>query len=229
MNVTKLRSVSPPPHRSWRWSHGLLFLFVVQGAGVLLGRLSSGLPVVKDEDSRAEAADYLTFYRRQRQFVLAPPAQAFGPIWIVNNLAAIWGLLRVLNLPPQNDGRGAFLKLQAASWLDLMVFNAAAVAPRSNINALVLTSGYLALTVASLVVARFRLRDTKVALSLTPLSIWLLLATGVGIPQVLWNRDLLYRVGPFTAPHPRWLKGSPAALFTRAGGRGTPTRGGQDS
>jgi tryptophan-rich sensory protein len=46
-------------------------------------------------------------------------------------------------------------------------------------------------------VAIFGLKDTKVALSLGTLFVWLLIALTAAFFQAAWNRDDFYQVGPF--------------------------------
>ena len=94
----------------------------------------------------------------------------------------------------------------AANPLAEMLFNAAYFSLRSPLNALVLTCVMFLLTIASGVVALFRLKDTRVALSLATLFIWLIVALTAATFQALWNRDDLYGVGPFVRPSARLVK-----------------------
>ena len=118
----------------------------------------------------------------------------------------IWGTLRVLNKPAGTPGRNAYLALQAATWLDFVLFNAAYFSLRSPINALILTFVFFCLTIASGFVAIFRLKDTRVALSLGTLFIWLIVALSAAAAQALWNHDDLYDVGPFAEPVPALVR-----------------------
>jgi hypothetical protein len=59
------------------------------------------------------------------------------------------------------------------------------------------------LTIVSGVVAIFQLKDSKVALSLTTLFLWLILSLTAVTFQALWNSDELYQVGPFVEPKAR--------------------------
>lgn len=99
-----------------------------------------------------------------------------------------------------------YLKLQVLSWLDYILFNAAYFGLKSPINAFVLTLSMFLLTVLSGWVAVFRLRDSKVALSLATLFVWLLIALTAASFQALWNRDEFYQVGPFVRPLASLLK-----------------------
>ena len=49
-------------------------------------------------------------------------------------------------------------------------------------------------------VALFQLKDSKVALSLATLFLWLLVALTAATFQALWNKDDFYQVGPFVEP-----------------------------
>jgi tryptophan-rich sensory protein len=188
----------------WRWYHGALFYGLIQGLGYgidqLVSRASGRVPL----DAWAEDDPDKKYFRSLRQAVFAPPAWAFAPAWTINNISVIWGTLRVLNMPREAEGRNAYLALQAATWVDFVLFRAAYFGLRSPINALALTSLYLVLTVASGAVALFKLKDSKVALSLATLFVWLLIATPTAAGQALWNRDALYDVGPFAKPPRGW-------------------------
>lgn len=56
------------------------------------------------------------------------------------------------------------------------------------------------MTIASGFVAIFRLKDTKVALSLATVFVWLLIALTAAVFQAAWNRDEFYNIGPFVEP-----------------------------
>ncbi|MGH2482474.1 MAG: tryptophan-rich sensory protein, partial [Ktedonobacteraceae bacterium] len=135
-----------------------------------------------------------------------PPSWAFGPVWTINNVCAIWGLLRVLNKPSNTEGRESYLALQAGSWFTYVIFSAGYFALRSPINAFIITLSMFVLTVLSGFVALFRLRDSRVALSLATLFIWLLIALCSAFFQAVWNEDDCYHVGPFARPIPGWTK-----------------------
>jgi tryptophan-rich sensory protein len=76
------------------------------------------------------------YYRAQKQACFAPPARAFFPAWTINNLFAIWGLLRALHKERNTPGRSEYLALQAMSWIDFVSFGAAYFGLRSPLNAL---------------------------------------------------------------------------------------------
>ncbi|MBX5450863.1 TspO/MBR family protein [Thermogemmatispora sp.] len=195
--------------RRWRWYHGLLFYLLVQGLTFALSGLVNRWQG-RSIRSPGQLLGDVSYFEGLRQSIFAPPAWVFGPVWTLNNLSAIWGLLRVLNKPSTSKGRKAYLALQAASWLDYIIFSAAYFGLRSPLNALALTLLMLGLTIASGLVALLRLRDTLVALSLATLLLWLLLASTAALFQALWNRDALYEVGPFVEPAPGLLKRRPA-------------------
>ncbi len=190
----------------WRWYHGLAFYLVVQGLTFGLGGLVSLARGNKGRSTRETFFGDVAYFKRLKQAKIAPPSWAFGPAWTLNNFSVIWGTLRVLNKPEGTPGRNTYLALQAATWLDFVFFNAAYFSLRSPINAFILTLLFFCLTVASGLVAIFRLKDTRVALSLATLFAWLIVALSAAAAQALWNRDDLYNVGPFVDPNPALVK-----------------------
>ena len=201
-NEAKLPGADGQP---WRWYHGAIFYVVVQGLTFGLTALVSTLAGTRASNARNIIGD-VDYFRRLRQSVFSPPSWAFGPAWTLNNLSVIWGPLRVLNKPQDTPGRSAYLGLQAATWLDFVLFNAGYFSLRSPINAFGMTVLFFLLTIASGFVAIFRLKDSRVALSLATLFIWLIIASTAATFQMLWNRDELYKVGPFVEPNEGLLK-----------------------
>src|SRR5437588_286786 len=61
-------------------------------------------------------------------------------------------------------------------------------------------------SIARGVVAIFRLKDSKVALSLATRFVWLIVALTAGTFQALWNKDDFYQVGPFVKPRAGLVK-----------------------
>jgi tryptophan-rich sensory protein len=187
--------------RRWRWYHGIIFYAVAQA-------LTSGLAVIvsvatgQKVKSIRDAFGDVSYFTSLRQSVIAPPSWVFGPAWTINNISVIWGTLRVLNKPQGTPGRSTFLVLQGASWLNFVTFSAAYFSLRSPINAFLLTLSMFILTILSGIVAIFQLKDTKVALSLATLTVWLLIALTAASFQAAWNKDDLYQVGPFAEPVP---------------------------
>jgi len=191
--------------RRWRWYHGVLFYLLVQGITFGLAGMVSAVQGVQVKKVRDLFGD-TTYFRSLKQVVITPPSWAFAPAWTINNISVIWGTLRVLNQPPQTKGRTEYLSLQALSWLNYVVFNAAYFSLRSPINALILTLSMFILTVISGLVALFQLRDSRVALSLATLFLWLLIALTAASFQAAWNRDEFYQAGPFFRPIPSLVK-----------------------
>jgi tryptophan-rich sensory protein len=190
---------SPEPTRQipWRWYHGLAFYVIAQALTFGLSGLVSVARGNKGQSRREMFVGDVPYFRSLKQSIVTPPSWAFAPAWTINNFSVIWGTLRVLNMPEEQQGRNVYLALQAASWLDFVFFNAAYFSLRSPINALILTFTMFCLTIASGCVAIFKLKDTKVALSLGTLFVWLLIALTAAFSQAAWNRDDLYKVGPF--------------------------------
>lgn len=192
--------------RRWRWYHGVAFYAVVQLLTFGLSGLTSAVRGNTGKNAREAIFGDVSYFRALKQAVVAPPSWVFGPAWTLNNVAAIWGLLRVLNKPEGTPGREEYLALQGVTWLDFVLFNAAYFSLRSPINAFVLTVIFFGLTVASGVVALLRLKDTAVALSLATTFVWLLIAATAATFQALWNHDDFYDAGPFAAPSEALLK-----------------------
>jgi tryptophan-rich sensory protein len=196
--------------RRWRWYHGLAFYVMAQIVTFGL----QGLVTFARANGRKTLGESLKFdrefYTGQKQPKFAPPPWLFGPAWTINNLSVIYGNLRVLNMLETAPGRDAYLKLQALSWLDYLVFTSACFGLRSNINGAVVTISMFGLTIASLFVSFFKLKDTRVALSLATLLIWLCLASALSATIVLWNGDELYGVGPLAEPNRALVKDGPS-------------------
>jgi tryptophan-rich sensory protein len=148
----------------------------------------------------------VSYFEHLKQAKITPPSWAFGPAWLVNNISILWGIWRVLNMPQQTPGRTAYLALQGVSWVDFVLFNAAYFSLRSPLNALMVTFVMFLLTIVSGLVALLRLKDTKVALSLATLFLWLIVALTAAAFQALWNKDDFYQVGPFMEPRASLVK-----------------------
>lgn len=190
----------------WRWYHGAIFYVMAQVMTFGLSGLVSAIRGSTGKNLREDLFGNPSYFNNLNQAVITPPSWVFAPAWTINNISVIWGTLRVLNKPQDTPGRDTFLTLQAASWLNYVVFNAAYFSLRSPINAFILTFSMFVLTIASGIVAIFRLKDTRVALSLATLFLWLVIALTAASFQVAWNRDDLYDAGPFADPNPGLLK-----------------------
>ena len=184
----------------WRWYHAVTFYSVVQVLTFGLSGLVSLARGNRGQSLREATFGDVSYFEHLKQVKITPPSWAFGPAWLINNIAVIWGTWQVLNKPKQMPGRTTYLALQGASWIDFVMFNAAYFSLRSPLNALALTFVMFLLTIASGIVALFRLKDTKVALSLATLFIWLIVALTAAAFQALWNKDDFYQVGPFVKP-----------------------------
>lgn len=198
--------------RRWRWYHAAAFYAGVQalsyGLGVLAKRgRGASSPRLGESIVGNPAND--AFYNRLTQPVFAPPDWVFAPVWTLNNLLCLWGLLRVLNMPTGRAGRSAFLWLQGTVWLAFAAFNGLYFGLRSPISGAISTNIGFAATVASMYVALFRLRDGRAALSQSTILPWLVLATATANTVAAWNRDELYDAGPFLHPAAGWAKAAP--------------------
>jgi len=192
----------------WHWYSAVAFYVVVQVLTFGLSGLVSLAQGKRGQSLREAAFGDVSYFERLRQAKITPPSWAFGPAWFVNNVSVIWGTWQVLNKPRATPGRTTYLALQGVSWVDYVLFNAAYFSLRSPLNALVLTLVMFLLTIVSGLVAIFQLKDTKVALSLATLFLWLIVALTAATFQVMWNRDDLYDVGPFVEPNPGFVKKS---------------------
>lgn len=184
----------------WRWYHAVAFYIAVQIMSFGLSGLVSLARGNRGQSLREATFGDVSYFQRLKQVKITPPSWAFGPAWLVNNIAVIWGSWQVLNKPQQTPGRKTYLALQGVSWVDFVLFNAAYFSLRSPLNALALTFVMFLLTIASGIVAIFQLKDTRVALSLATLFLWLMVALTAATFQALWNYDDLYQVGPFVKP-----------------------------
>lgn len=195
--------------RRWRWYHGAAFYAGVQalsyGLGVLAKRIVGASRPKLGESIVGNAAND-AFYNQLTQPIFAPREWVFAPVWTLNNLLCLWGLLRVANMPPGRPGRGAFLWLQGSVWLSFAAFNGVYFGLRSPINGAISTNIGFAATVASMYVALFRLRDGRAALSQSTILPWLVLATATANLVAAWNRDECYAAGPFLTPAAGWTK-----------------------
>ncbi len=190
----------------WRWYHGVAFYMIVQALTFGLSGLTSMVSGNRGKDLWEDFFGNVDYFRELKQSVFSPPSWVFGPAWTINNISVIIGTWRVLNMPGNTTGRKAFLTVQGASWLNYVLFNAAYFSLRSPINAFILTLSMFVLTIVSGFIAIFRLRDSRVALSLATLFIWLLIALTAGGFQAAWNYDDLYHAGPFFKVNKKLLK-----------------------
>ncbi len=193
--------------RRWRWYHGFLFYIFAQVLSFGLAGIVTVATGQKMKSVRDTFGD-VDYFRQLKQSKIAPPSWVFGPAWTINNISTIWGALQVLNKPEDTPGKNTFLALQSVSWVNYVVFSAAYFSLRSPINAFFLTLSMFVLTMLSGIVAIFQLKDTKVALSLATLTLWLLIALTAATFQAAWNYDDLYHSGPFAEPVPALEKGN---------------------
>lgn len=202
-----LEEYAPPSAKAprWRWYHGLAFYAIAQG---LTFGLSGLVSLARGKGLREALFSDVAYFRDLKQVLITPPSGAFGPAWTINNISVLYGNLRALNMPDHTPGRNTYLALQVASWLNYVLFSAAYFSLRSPLNAFIITLTMFVLTVASGFVAIFRLKDTKIALSLATLFVWLIIALTVASFQVLWNHDEFYDLGPFVEVNPALEKKS---------------------
>lgn len=146
------------------------------------------------------------YYNQFQQPIFAPPDWAFAPVWTVNNSLASWGVVRVLNMPDGTPGRDRFLALQAAFFLQFVNFNAAYFGLSSPISGALLTVGGMFTVAEAMRIAVVEFKDWRVALSLSTLLPWLILASFTSVAVALWNRDdFLHTPAPIEPPE-GWVK-----------------------
>jgi tryptophan-rich sensory protein len=154
----------------------------------------AGLVVAANLVSLPGTLQSRNIYGQFQQAPFAPPAWAFGPAWSINNIATVWGNLRLLNLPADTPQRTTLLWLQGAGWVVFSTFSYAYFVLQSPILACAWTASYAALTLASMLVSS-RI-DLGITLSLVPLMLWLALASAVAAYQMLYNADPLFGTPP---------------------------------
>lgn len=163
----------------FRWWHAAI-IFVVANA-------LSAAPAGYNGDE--------AFYNNFIQPALAPPDWAFAPAWLFNNITSLYALWRIANLSPNQEGRRTFLWLEGVNWVLFALFTALYFGLKSPILGAVDTVLGLILTGASLFVS-YRI-DRVSALNILPRFLWLLLASYVSVYVALYNKDLLFDLGPF--------------------------------
>ncbi len=190
----------------WHWYHGFAFYLIVQGLSIGLAGLVNVAYSHRTKKPHHSFIGDVSYFKSLKQAKATPPSWMFGPVWTLNNISVIYGNVRALNMSENTPGRNTYLTLQAVSWLHYVLFSAAYFSLRSPINAVVVTLSMFGLTIASLLVSLFKMKDTPVACSLATLCLWLALASTGATAQALWNHDELYNVGPFAQPHPALVK-----------------------
>lgn len=174
--------------KRWRWWHGIL--------------LYGGVQIVALAARAITGPEDVSFYKRQRLPVFAPPPAAFPIAWSVNSICAMAGLLHALNTPKNTPGRTTYVGAQSAAWVLFSLFNAAYFGLRSPINAAIVTSLYTVATAIALSTAVRQMRDPRAAWALASTAAWLALANPLAIAQAAWNRDEFWNAGPFADPPP---------------------------
>ena len=175
--------------KRYRWYHGLAIFTGVQAVKLGVRAIADGVARRQGLTSTSASGGDRASYAEQRLPAFAPPGIAYPIVWTANSISQIAGLLHVLNLPDDTDGRSAYLRLQGATWSLYALFDAAYFGLRSPINAAAVTAAYSATIAASLDVALRRLPDRVAAYSLATTVAWLALANPVAVGQVAMNRD----------------------------------------
>ncbi len=152
-----------------RWYHGVLFYLVVN--------LMSG--------GRLATRAYLDTVGRPP---FMPPDWAFAPIWItLQILMVIAGFLLVQKMTSEKHHSKLFWSY-ASLWAFFSMFSWFYFGLHSPILGFLMTLGMLAANALNLSLG-FQLSDKRFALLLTPLMVWLALATAVSGWQFLFTPD----------------------------------------
>jgi len=190
-------------NKKWRWYHGILIYAGIQATSFGLGAIVKSInrrsePKLTEQIAGNE--DYNEFYNSLKQPVFAPPDWSFAPAWTLNNWLAIWGLLRVLNMPPEKAGRTEFLALQMAFGIVFVGFNPLYFGFRSPILGAIDTDIGLVLTAASEYVAVAKLKDSPTAFSQSTTLLWLVLAAATATTVAAWNEDEFFQTRAVIEP-----------------------------
>ena len=169
--------------KRWKWWHGALFL---AGIGVMQGALMSTVRERQNGD----------LYKKARLPKFAPPQAAFPIAWAANAVSLTAGLIRALNLPPEREGRDAYIRWQMAGWALFVLFNPVYFGLRSPINAAAITLLYAIATAESAAIALSDVKDVPVSCSLATTCGWLCLAVPLSVAQAAMNRDEFWGAGP---------------------------------
>lgn len=171
------KKVSAAASPGFKWYHGLVFYVVIT---VLSG---PWLPTSAYLDAQGRPP-------------FMPPDWVFPPVWILNNSLMIWAGLRVLNMSPDTPNRKAWLMLQAMSWVGFISFSWVYFGLHSPVLGLAVTVGMWVINLGAVFLGLNI--DRQVSLALTPLMIWLTLASAVAGYQVLHTPDELFGLQPLT-------------------------------
>lgn len=165
--------------KRFRWWHGALILVVAN--------LISAIPAGYNGDE----VFYTTFDLPE----IAPPAWAFAPAWLFNNITSLYALYTVANLPEQSSKRTYFICAESINWVLFSVFTIVYFGMKSPILGAVDTLLGLIFTTISLILSLAL--SKRAALAILPRLLWLLLASYVSVYVAIANRDEFFAFGPF--------------------------------
>lgn len=160
-----------------RWFHGVLFYIavnVISGAG-----LSSGA--------------YLDLVGRPP---FMPPDWAFGPIWVVLQVLMVIAGFQLLQNMQTSPRQAKMFWCYVGLWSFFSMFSWFYFGLHSPILGFLTTFGMF-LTNAINLWFGYRESDKRYALLLTPLMVWLTLATAVSAWQVIYTPDEFFATRPF--------------------------------
>jgi len=155
------------------------------------------------------------YYRTLKQPVFAPPGWVFGPVWFLNTILEVAGIIHVANQKP-GAYRSRYLAVKSASVAIYSTFNAFNFGLKTTLGSAVLTVTDLFVNATSLGLA-LKNKDQRAAWSHLPLIPWLSLASVLAICIAAWNRDPFFEVPAAVAdPNPKYLKPAPTSSHEKA-------------
>ncbi len=175
----KIGNTSP----RWKWYHGVLLFLGMQ----IVSAVATESVKKQQEVSQKDRA----FYKRLKQPRFAPPGYVFGPVWLINIVLDIVGMLHVSKQKP-SAYRTAYLGCKTLATLIYCSFGAVYFGLRSPIGAAMLTVADLGVNLTSLTLA-LKSGDRKAAWLHMTLIPWLALASVTSVCMALWNRDPFFK------------------------------------
>jgi benzodiazapine receptor len=159
-----------------RWYHGVLFYIGIN--------LISG--------GRLASRAYLDSVGRPP---FMPPDWAFAPIWIVLQVLMVWAGFHLLKKMQSSKRYATLFWLYVALWSSFSMFSWFYFGLHSPILGFLTTFGMFAINAVNLWLG-YQEPDKRYALLLTPLMVWLTLASTVSGWQLLYTPDEFFATAP---------------------------------
>ncbi len=179
LNFNHIQSMNWHLHEGWsrlRWYHGMLFYIVIN--------LVSG--------GRLATSGYLDSVGRPP---FMPPDWVFAPIWVVLQVLMVMAGFQLLQKMQTATHLRALFWLYVALWSFFSMFSWVYFGLHSPILGFATTFGMF-LTNALNLWFGYQESDKRYALLLTPLMVWLILATAVSGWQLLYTPDEFFATAP---------------------------------